>query len=112
MSILAQCPMCCRKQSAKNKKCKCGESLDKFKKAKKVRYWIDYLLPNGKEGRGSVGVFEDINAYSIFQLSTARGIQVRTRHFDRKNIALLESHIFENCLHRVHATGAETENSE
>lgn len=112
MSILAQCPMCRRKQSAKNKKCKCGESLDKFKKAKKVRCWIDYLLPNGKVRRESVGAFEDINAYSIFQLSTARSIRVRTRHFDRKNIALLESHILKDCLHRVHAVGEETENSE
>ena len=48
MAILAQCPICRRRQSAKNKKCKCGENLDKAKKGKKVRYWIDYPLPNGK----------------------------------------------------------------
>jgi len=43
---LEECPICRRKQSTKNKKCKCGENLDKFKKQKKVRYWIDYPVPD------------------------------------------------------------------
>ena len=71
MAILAQCPICRRKQSAKNKKCKCGESLDKFKKAKKVKYWIDYPLPGGKVRRESVGSFEGLNAYSITDAQAA-----------------------------------------
>ena len=40
MSILAECPICKRKQSAKNKVCvKCDNDLDKAKKSKKVRFW-------------------------------------------------------------------------
>ena len=34
MAILAECPACHKKQKAKNKLCKCGEDLDKAKKAK------------------------------------------------------------------------------
>jgi hypothetical protein len=40
MAILAECPVCHRKQSVKNKKCSCGVQLDDAKKSKKVRYWI------------------------------------------------------------------------
>jgi integrase len=82
MAILAQCPFCRRRQSAKNKKCKCGESLDKLKKAKKVRYWIDYPLPGGKVRRESVGTFEGLNAYSITDARTAlskRTVQKREK---------------------------------
>ncbi len=45
MAVLAERPICRRKQSAKNKKCKCGENFIKAKKQNKVRYWIDYPLP-------------------------------------------------------------------
>ena len=82
MEILAQCPICRRKQSAKNKKCKCGENLDKLKKAKKVKYWIDYSLPAGKVRRESVGAFEGLNAYSITDAKTAlakRTVQKREK---------------------------------
>ena len=82
MAVLAECPICRRKQSAKNKKCKCGENLIKAKKAKKVRYWIDYPLPDGKQRRESVGAFEDLNAYSITDARTAlskRTVQKREK---------------------------------
>jgi hypothetical protein len=65
MPVLAQCPFCRRKQSIKNKKCKCGENLDKLKKQKKIRYWIDYPLPGGNRRRESVGSFKEFDAYSI-----------------------------------------------
>ena len=79
---LEECPICRRKQSTKNKKCKCGENLDKFKKQKKVRYWIDYPLPGGKVRRESVGSFEDLNPYSITDAKTAlakRTVQKREK---------------------------------
>ena len=55
MSILAECPFCKRKQSVKNKLCKCGENLDKLKRSRKVKYWIDFRLPGGKQRREPVG---------------------------------------------------------
>ena len=55
MSILAECPFCKRKQSVKNKLCKCGENLDKLKRSMKVRYWINFRFPSGKQRREPVG---------------------------------------------------------
>lgn len=55
MSIFAECPICRKKQSVKNKICSCGEKLDQAKKAERVRYWIDYYLPGGKRKREPVG---------------------------------------------------------
>jgi len=66
MGILAECPYCHRKQANKNKLCRsCGENLDNAKSSKKVKYWINYRLPNGKQKRESVGSFVDLNGYSI-----------------------------------------------
>ena len=65
MSILAECPVCHKKQTTKNKRCKCGLDLDKAKKSKKVGYWIDYRMPNGKQRREPVGAFEGLDPYSI-----------------------------------------------
>ena len=56
MAILAECPFCHRKQSLKNKKCSCGADLDKLKKAQKIKYHVQYRMPNGKQKRESVGV--------------------------------------------------------
>jgi integrase len=66
MAILAECPFCHRKQSAKNKLCKCGADLVKAKRAKKVKYWINFRMPNGKQRRQSVG-------YSIEEARDADG---------------------------------------
>lgn len=50
MAILEQCPECHMKQATKNKVCiSCGEDLDKAKKSKRVKYWIHYRLPGGKQ---------------------------------------------------------------
>jgi integrase len=65
MAILAECPICRNKQSNKNKKCKCGEDLDQAKRSKRVKYWIKYRLPGGKQRKEYVGSFEELNGYSI-----------------------------------------------
>ena len=66
MAILAECPTCHNKQSAKNKLCKCGEDLDRAKRSKKVRFWINYRLPGGQQRREAVG-------YSIEEARDADG---------------------------------------
>lgn len=48
MAILQECPICKNKLSVKKKQCKCGADLDKLKNSGKIRYWINYKLPNGK----------------------------------------------------------------
>jgi len=48
MAILAQCPICKTRQPVANKRCRCGENLDKAKKSGRVRYWITYYLPGNK----------------------------------------------------------------
>ncbi len=55
MAILAECPICHRKQATKNKHCSCGNDMDKSKRSKKVRYWISLRLPGGKQRRELVG---------------------------------------------------------
>jgi len=82
MAILAECPVCHRKQSAKNKKCSCGLQLDEAKKSKKVRYWIAYRMPDGKQRKEAVGVFKDLDPYSITDAKAAlakRQVQRRER---------------------------------
>lgn len=66
MGILAECPICRKKQSNKNKSCPCGEDLAKAKRSKRVRYWIDFYIPGGKQRRESVG-------YSIEEARAAMG---------------------------------------
>jgi integrase len=65
MAIIARCPNCGNKQSARNKVCKCGQNLDKAKRGKRVRYWIVYRMPDGKQRKEFVGSFEGLNGYSI-----------------------------------------------
>lgn len=55
MAILAECPICKRRQAVSNKVCRCGEKLDKAKRSGRVRYWIDYYLPGRKHRRELVG---------------------------------------------------------
>jgi integrase len=66
MAIFAECPTCRKKQSVHNKRCPCGENLDKAKQAERVRYWIDFYLPGGKRKREPVG-------YSIKDAQAAEG---------------------------------------
>jgi len=76
MGILAECPLCHKKQSTKNKKCSCGLKLDEAKKSKRVRYWITYRMPDGKQRRESVGAFEGLDAYSISDARKAEAKRV------------------------------------
>jgi integrase len=55
MAILAECPRCHKKQAVKNRNCDCGADLVKEKRLQKVRYWVNYRLPNGKQRREAVG---------------------------------------------------------
>ena len=66
MAILAECPICKRKQGIRNKVCSCGENLDQAKKSKRVRYWIAFYLPGKKKRRELVG-------YSIDEARAAMG---------------------------------------
>jgi len=50
MAILAECPQCHRKQAVKNRNCAgCDNDLVKAKRGGKVRYWIHYRVPSGKQ---------------------------------------------------------------
>jgi integrase len=81
MAILAECPVCHTRQSKKNKKCigwldkksglKCSQNLDDAKKAKKVRYYITYRMPGGKQRWESVGAFEGLDPYSVTDAQNA-----------------------------------------
>ncbi len=55
MAILAECPVCHKKQAVKNRICVCGADLVKAKGSKKVRYWVNYRLANGTQRREVVG---------------------------------------------------------
>jgi integrase len=66
MAILAECLTCHKKQSVKNKICKCSDDLVKAKKSKRVKFWISYRLPGGKQKREYVG-------YSIEEARDAQG---------------------------------------
>jgi len=53
MAILLECPICHNKQKITNKNCMCGAELDKLKRQKeKVKYWIDFRIPIGKDETG------------------------------------------------------------
>ena len=49
MAVLAECPICRKKQSLRNRLCSCGEDIAKAKKSNRVRFWINYRLPGGKQ---------------------------------------------------------------
>lgn len=79
MAIFAECPVCRKKQSVKNKICSCGEKLDQAKQSDRVRYWIDYYLPSGKRRREPIG-------FSIKNAQAADG---------KKKIQKKENRLFE-----------------
>jgi integrase len=47
--VLQECPICKFRQKLANKKCKCGESLGKAKRSRRIRYWIKYRVPGSKK---------------------------------------------------------------
>ena len=96
MAILAECPICHKKQAVKNKRCFCGADMEKLKRAKeKVRYWISYRLPGGKQRREPVG-------FSIEEARDADGkrrVQKReNRIFDIKPEAKMTFRSFRNGI--------------
>jgi len=66
MAILGECPWCHKKQSIRNRMCTCGNGLVAAKRAKKVRYWVSYRLPGGKQRREPAG-------FSIEEARAAEG---------------------------------------
>jgi integrase len=54
MAILAECPLCRRRQAVRNKVCICGQDLDGAKRAKRVKYHIIYWL-HGKQKQELIG---------------------------------------------------------
>ena len=75
MSILAECSICKKRQSEKNKLCKCGEDLDKAKRSRKTKFYIRYRLPGGKQRQEMVG----------FSISEARDADSKRRVQKREN---------------------------
>jgi integrase len=55
MAILAECPVCHRRQSVEHKRCTCGENMDKAKRSQRVKYWIQYRLPGGRQRKEMAG---------------------------------------------------------
>ncbi|MBU2551128.1 MAG: site-specific integrase [Proteobacteria bacterium] len=55
MAVFQECPACHKKQANRNRRCSCGEDLLKAKKSKRVRYWVSYRLPSGKQRKEAVG---------------------------------------------------------
>ena len=72
MALLAECPVCHRKQAVSNKACKCGRDLDAEKRAKKALYHIVYRV-NGKQVWRSLASFEDVNPHTIEDARTIEG---------------------------------------
>lgn len=94
MAILAECPICHKRQSNKNKKCRsCGEDLDKAKRSQRVRYWISYRLPDGRQRRESVGALEGLDPYSITDARDAESKRVVQKKEKRIFDMLPESEI-------------------
>jgi integrase len=67
MAVVQECPICKKYLSLKRKSCTCGADLDKLRRQKnKIRYWIQYRLPGGKQRKEFVG-------YSVDDAKTADG---------------------------------------
>ncbi len=83
MAVLAECPICHKKQSLRNRLCSCGENLVKAKRSERVRYWISYRLPGGRQVRRIEG-----SGYSITDTTAAegktKGLKVENRILDIK----------------------------
>ncbi len=98
MGILSECPACRRKQSNKNKKCVCGEDLDKAKRSGRVEYWIDYRMPGGKQRRESVAAMKGLSGNSIEDARTALSKRMVQKKEKRVMDMLPESQITFNDL--------------
>ena len=75
MAILAECPSCHKKQSCRNKICSCSENLDRAKNSKRVRYWIQFRLPDGRQRK----------EYVSTSINEARDAEGKRRSQKREN---------------------------
>ncbi|MDD3582132.1 MAG: site-specific integrase [Desulfobacca sp.] len=80
MAILAECPWCHKKQSIRNRTCTCGNDLMAAKRTKKVRYWVSYRLPGGKQRREPVS----------FSIEEARAAEGKRKAQKYENPSILE----------------------
>ena len=85
MAILAECPMCHRRQSIRSKRCMskngkgCGADLEKAKRSGKVKYWIAYRLPGGKQR------FEKLTGERATSIEYARDAEAKRKVQKREN---------------------------
>lgn len=75
MAVLAECPVCHRKQSIKNKKCACGIDLDKQKEQKKIRFHVVGRI-DGKQKWWSLSSFEGADPCSF---EDAKDVEAKLR---------------------------------
>ncbi|HUJ89567.1 MAG TPA: site-specific integrase [Syntrophorhabdales bacterium] len=87
MSVHAECPVCRQRQSLRNKRCRCGEDLDKAKKAARVKYWIAYRIPLESDGGEAKMVQRwEFVGYSLEEAKDANG---------KRRVQKRENRIFE-----------------
>lgn len=79
MAILAECPLCHKKQSVRNRKCACGSDLTAAKRAKKVRYWVTYRL-TGESSAGSTWAMTRMAGLSGLKRPGLRRASARPRN--------------------------------
>lgn len=75
MSVLVECPICHQKQSLRNKRCPCGENLDKAKKASRAKYYTSHRLPVESPGEGEPKTVQrrEFVGYSLEEAKDADG---------------------------------------
>ena len=84
MAILAECPFCHKKQSARNKICKCGAELDKLKRSKKIKYWISFRIPVGQDEGGKT-IYKQRREFVGNSIEKARDADGKRRGQKREN---------------------------
>jgi len=85
MAVLAECPMGHRRQSIRSKRCmskngkRGGADLEKAKRSGKVKYWIAYRLPGGKQR------FEKLTGERATSIEYARDGEAKRKVQKREN---------------------------
>ena len=85
MAVLAECPFCHRRQTAKSKRCAskngkgCGADLEKAKRSGKVKYWIAYRIPGGKQR------FEKLTGKNSTSVEYARAADAKRKVQKKEN---------------------------
>ena len=85
MAVLAECPFCHRRQSARSKRCTskkgkgCGADLEKARRSAKVKYWIAYRLPGGKQR------FEKLTGEGATSIEYAKDAEAKRKVQKREN---------------------------